>query len=60
MQVLRKKEEKYIDNNIAYQSKGCKLYTPGSRVLHRLYRLKNDNMKSTEGQTNVSYDAIVA
>ncbi len=43
--------------------------TCGSHVVHRLYRLKNDNMSlpdyyqfmnSTKNQTNVSCDVIVA
>jgi len=68
-QLLEKEEEKYIYNNIAYQNKDSKVNTCGSHVVHRLYRLNNDNMslpeyyqymKSMKDQTNVSYDLIVA
>ncbi len=66
---LLKKEEEYIYNNVAYQNKDFRVNTCGSRVVHRLYRLKNDDMslpdyyqfmKYTKDQTNVGYDVIVA
>ena len=68
-QLLKKEEEKYIYNNVAYQSKDSRVNTCGSHVVHRLYRLKNDNMslpdyyqfmKSIKDQTNTGYDVIVA
>ncbi len=68
-QVLKKEEEKYIYNNVSYPSKDSRVNTRGSHVVHRLYRLKNDNVNlpdyyqfvtSTEDQTNVGYDVIVA
>ena len=68
-QLLKKEEEKYIYNNVAYQNKDSRVNTCGSHVVHRLYRLKNDNMslpdyyhfmKSLKDQTNVGYDIIVA
>ena len=68
-QLLEKEEEKYIYNNVAYQSKDSRVNACGSRVVHRIYRLKNDDvslpdyhqyMKSTKDQTNVGYDLIVA
>ncbi len=67
--MLKKEDEKYIYNNVDCQSKDSRVDTGGSHVVHRLYRLKNDNMnltdhyqfmKSTQGQINSSYDAIVA
>ena len=68
-QLLEKEEEKYIYNNVAYQSKDSKVNTCGSHVVHRIYRLKNYDMslpdyyqymKSIKDQTNVGYDLIVA
>ncbi len=56
-------------NNVDYQSKDSRVNTCGSQVVHRLYKLKNDNMslpdyyqfmKSTKDQTNVGYDVIAA
>ncbi len=61
--MLKKDEERYIYNNVAYQSKGSIVNTYGSHVVHRLYRLKQDNMslpdyyqfmKSTKDQSKVS------
>ncbi len=55
-------EEKYIYNNVAYQNKSSRVNTCGSHVMHRLYKLKHDNMslpdyyqfmKSIQDQTNV-------
>ena len=66
-QLLKKEEDNYIYNNVAY--KDSKVNTCGSHVVHRLYRLKNDNMslpdyykfmKSLKDQTNAGYDVIVA
>jgi hypothetical protein len=68
-QLLEKEEEKHIYNNVAYQSKDSRVNTCGSHVVHRLYRLKNDDMslpgyyhymKSLKDQTNVGHDVIVA
>ncbi len=67
--MLKKEEENYIYNNVAYQSKGSRVNTCGSHVVHRLHKLKSDNMifpdyyqfvTSTKDKTNVSYDVIVA
>ena len=67
--LLAKEEDKYIYNNVAYQNKDSKVNTCGSHAVHRLCKLKNDNvsipeyyhyMKSTKDQTNVGYDLIVA
>ncbi len=69
MQLLKKEEEKYIYNNVAYQNKDSRVNTCGSHVVHRLYKLKNDSMslpdyyqfmKSLKDQTNVGCDVIVA
>ena len=68
-QLLEKEEGKYIYNNVAYQNKASRVNTCGSNVVHRLYRLKNDDvslpdyyqhMKSIKDQTNVGYDLILA
>ena len=68
-QILEKKEGKCIYNDVAYQNKDSRVNACGSHVVHRLYRLKNDNMslpdyyqymKSIRDQTNVGYDLIVA
>ena len=68
-QLLEKGQEKYIYNNVAYQSKDSKVNACGSHVVHRIYRLKNNDMslpdyyqymKSVKDQTNVGYDLIVA
>ena len=68
-QLLEKEEEKYIYNNVAHQNKDSRVNTCGSHVVHRLYRLKNDNMslpdyyqvmKSIKDQTIAGYDVIVA
>ncbi len=62
-QLLKKEERKYIYNNVAYQNKDSRVNTCGSHMVHRLYRLKNDNMslqtnyqfmKPTEDQINVA------
>ena len=67
-QLLKQEEEKYIYNNVGYQNKDSRVNTCGSHVVHRLYRLKNDNMslsdyyhfmKSLKDQTNTGYDVIV-
>ena len=42
--LLEKEEEKYIYNNVAYQNKDSKVNTCGSHVVHRIYRLKNDDV----------------
>ncbi len=69
MHLLKKMEEEYIYNNVAYQNKDSRVNTCGSHVVHRLYRLKNDNMslpdyyqcmQSLKDQTNVGHDVIVA
>ena len=68
-QLLEKEEEKYIYNNVGYQNKDSRVNTCGSHVVHRLYRLKNDQvslsdyyqvLKSTTDKTDVGYDVIVA
>jgi hypothetical protein len=68
-QLLEKEEEKYICNNVAYQNKDSRVNACGSHVVHRIYRLKNNDMslpdyyqymKSIKDQTNVGYDLIVA
>ena len=68
-QLQKKEEEKYIYNNVGYQDKDSRVKTCGSHVVHRLYRLKHDNMslpdyyhfmKSIKDQPNVGYDMIVA
>ncbi len=68
-QLLEKEGEKYIYNNVVYQSKDSRVNTCGSHVVHRLHRPKNDNMslpddyqymKSIKDQTNVTYDLLVA
>ena len=68
-QLLEKEEEKYIYNNVAYQSKGSTVNTCVSHAGHRVYRLKHDDMslpdyyqyaKSIKDRTIVSYDLIVA
>ena len=68
-QLLEKEEEKYIYNNVAYQNKDSRVNTCGSHVVHRLYRLKNNDMSladyyqymmSITEQTSVGYDLIVA
>ena len=70
-QLLESEKEKYVYNNVTYQSKGFRVNTNtcGSHVVHRLYRLKSDDVtlpdyhqytKSTKDQTNASYDLIVA
>ncbi len=65
----KKEEEEYIYNNVAYQNKDSRVNTCGSHAVHRLYRLKNDDMslpyyyqfiKSIKDQTNIGYDVIVA
>ena len=43
-QLLEEEEEKYIYNNVAYQSKDSTVNACGSHAVHRLYRLKNDDM----------------
>ena len=35
-QLLQKEEEKYIFNNVAYQSKDSKVNACGSHVVHRI------------------------
>ena len=69
MHLLKKMEEEYIYNNVAYQNKDSRVNTCGSHVVHRLYRLKNDDMglsdyyqfmKSLKDQTNVGYDVLVS
>ena len=68
-QLLETEEEKYIYNNVAYQNKDSRVNACGSHVVHRLYRLKNNDVslpdyyqyvKSIKDQTNVGYDLIVA
>ena len=63
------RRKKYNYNNVAYQNKDSRVNTCGSHVVHRLYRLQNDDvslpdyyqyMKSIKDQTNVGYDLIVA
>ncbi len=67
--MLKTEEGEYIYNNVAYQSKNSRVNSCGSQVVHRLYRLRNDNMSlqdyyqfmnATEDQSNVGYDVIVA
>lgn len=67
--LLEQEEEKYIYNNVAYQSKDSRVNTCGSHVVHRLYRLKHDDMslpdyykymKTIKDQSNAGYDVIVA
>ena len=43
-QLLKKEEEKYIYNNVAYQNKDSRVNTCGSHVVQRLYKPKHDNM----------------
>ena len=68
IQLLENEDEKYIDNNVAYHNRDSGVNTSGSHVVHRLYKLKNDNMslpdshrfmKSTIDHP-VGYDVIVA
>ena len=68
-QLLKKEEQKYIYNIVAYQNKDSRMNTCGCHVVRRLYGLTNDNMslpdyyqfmKSTNNQTNEGYDVIVA
>ena len=68
-QLPEKEEETYIYNNVAYRDKGSRVNTRDPRVVHRIYKLKNDDvslpdnyqyMKSIKDQTNVCYDLIVA
>ena len=68
-QLLEKEEERYIYNNVAYQSKDSRVNACGSHGVHRLYRLENNDVslpdyyyyvKSIKTQTNVGYDLIVA
>ena len=69
--MLKKEEEKYIYNNVAYQNKDSRENICGSHVVHRLYRLKNDTMSlpdycrfmqslKDQTNTNVGYNVIVA
>ena len=60
--LLKNEEEKYIYNNVAYQSKDSRVNTCGSHMVHRLYKLKNDNkiLPNYYVQTNVGYAVIVA
>ncbi len=66
--LLKKKEEKYIYNNVAYRSQDSRVNTRGSPGAHRLYTLKPDIrslrddyklMKSAKDHTTVGYDAPV-
>ena len=68
-QLLEKEEEKHMYNTVAYQNQGSRVNACGSHVVHRLYRLKNDNLslpdyyqyvKSIKYQSNVGYDLIAA
>ena len=68
-QLLKNEQENYIHNNVAYRSKDSRVNTRGSHVVHRFYKLKQNNMsvpdfyqftKYTKDQTNVGYEAIVA
>ncbi|MFM7987144.1 MAG: hypothetical protein ACKPKO_48315, partial [Candidatus Fonsibacter sp.] len=65
--LLHKKN--YIYNNVKYQDRDGYVNTFGSHVVHRLYRLKNDNMdlhmyynymKTIKDEFGVNYDIIVA
>ncbi len=67
--LVRKEEERFIHNDVQYQSKDSKVNTCGSHVANRLYRFKNDDfslsdyhryMTWVKERTNNSYDVIVA
>ena len=67
--LVRKEEERFIHNDVQYQSKDSKINTCGSHVANRLYRFKNDDfslsdyhryMTWVKERTNNSYDVIVA
>ena len=68
-QLLGREGEKHIYDDVAYRSEDSRVSTRGSRVVHRLSGLKNDDvslpsysqyMKSIRDQTHASYDLIVA
>ncbi|MFM7980022.1 MAG: hypothetical protein ACKPKO_11970, partial [Candidatus Fonsibacter sp.] len=42
------KQTVYIYNNVKFQDRDGYVNTCGSHVVHRLYRLKNDNMKTAD------------
>jgi len=66
-QLLR--GEHYVYNNVRFQAMDSNVNTCGSHVVHRLYRLKNENMDlksyqkfmlKIKDEYNMGYDLIVA
>ena len=63
------KDNQYIYNNVKYQDRDGYVNTCGSHVVHKLYRLKNDNMdlhayfvfmKSIKDEFAINCDIIFA
>ena len=63
------KHERYIYNRVKYQDEDSYVFTCGSHVAHRIYRLINNNMnleqyhefmKNLKDESKINYDLIVA
>ena len=63
------KHEHYIYNRVKYQHEDSSVFTCGSHVVHRIYRLITNNMnldqhhdfmKNLKDESKINYDLIVA
>ena len=63
------KQERYIYNQVKYQDEDSYVFTCGSHVTHRIYRLIKNNMnleqyhefmKNLKNESKINYDLIVA